>query len=367
MVNLGELFNLQAGKFVQADNISVDNSEGLFPCFGGNGLRGYVKEFNRDGDFPLIGRQGALCGNLNYATGKFYATEHAVVVECFANTHPRWAFHFLNTLNLNQYATATAQPGLSVKTINEVKIPLPPLAEQQRIVATIESAFMAVDEIERIKADLQSAITTTKQKILSLAVSGKLVPQNPSDEPASVLLDRIKAERAALIKAGKIKPDKRKKSAETTRDNSHYADLPETWAVYQLSDLWTLLSGRDLTPLEYADTNIGIPYITGASNFDNGDLIINRWTNCPKVIAQNDDLLLTCKGTVGEIIINNKGDVHIARQIMAIRNNYSLSVNFFKYALSHSIQNVVGAARGIIPGISREDVLYIKLPLPPLM
>ena len=148
--------------------------------------------------------------------------------------------------------------------------------------------------------------------------------------------------------------------------NSHYGKLPSGWEIYRLCDLWTLLSGRDLAPTEYSSNDIGIPYITGASNFENNGLIINRWTNRPKVIAQDGDLLLTCKGTVGEIFINNKGDVHIARQIMAIRNDCALNVDFLKYALSHSIQNIVGAAKGIIPGISRDDVLYLELPLPPL-
>ena len=152
---LGDVFNLQAGKFIQANDIANDDIENKYPCFGGNGLRGYVSTFNREGEYPLIGRQGALCGNLNYAVGKFYATEHAVVVECFSGTNPRWAFYFLDKMNLNQYATATAQPGLSVKVINEVLIPLPPLAEQRRIVTAIESAFAVIDEIERNKADLQ--------------------------------------------------------------------------------------------------------------------------------------------------------------------------------------------------------------------
>lgn len=145
---LADIFNLQAGKFVSASEINdVDNGNN-YPCFGGNGLRGYVDNFNRDGEFPLIGRQGALCGNVNYATGKFYATEHAVVVDTFAGTNPQWAFWFLKAINLNQYATATAQPGLAVKTINEAVIPLPPLMEQERIVAKIEELMELCDELK---------------------------------------------------------------------------------------------------------------------------------------------------------------------------------------------------------------------------
>jgi len=138
---LGDLFNLQAGKFIPSSGIANDNSTHKYPCYGGNGLRGYVKNYNRTGEYPLIGRQGALCGNVNYVSGKFFATEHAIVVESFRDTNPRWAFNLLNQINLNQYSTATAQPGLSVKTINGVCIPLPPLAEQDRIVKAIDMAF----------------------------------------------------------------------------------------------------------------------------------------------------------------------------------------------------------------------------------
>ena len=131
---VGSIFTLQAGKNISANQIVEDLVEGLYPCFGGNGIRGYVPSFNREGNYPIIGRQGALCGNINLANGQFYATEHAVCVKTFANTDVLWCCYFLTALNLNQYATATAQPGLAVANINEVFIPLPPLAEQKRIV-----------------------------------------------------------------------------------------------------------------------------------------------------------------------------------------------------------------------------------------
>lgn len=119
---IGNVFSLQAGKNIQASEISEEKYTDSFPCYGGNGLRGFVKIYNHDGDYPLIGRQGALCGNINRANGKFYATEHAVCVETFAKTNISWVCLFLQALNLNQYATATAQPGLAVGNINKVFI-----------------------------------------------------------------------------------------------------------------------------------------------------------------------------------------------------------------------------------------------------
>ena len=112
-------------------------------------MRGYVSDLNRQGDYPIIGRQGALCGNVNLAQGDFYATEHAVTVERYCDVDLMWTFYTLTSLNLNQYATATAQPGLSVNVINDVPIPVPPLHEQYRQLSSklkaksLTSLFMA--------------------------------------------------------------------------------------------------------------------------------------------------------------------------------------------------------------------------------
>ena len=146
---VGSIFTLQAGKNISANQIVEDLVEGLYPCFGGNGIRGYVPSFNREGNYPIIGRQGALCGNINLANGQFYATEHAVCVKTFANTDVLWCCYFLTALNLNQYATATAQPGLAVANINEVFIPLPPLAEQKRIVEKINELMLIINSISK--------------------------------------------------------------------------------------------------------------------------------------------------------------------------------------------------------------------------
>ena len=188
---LGEYFNLQAGKFISADDIHEESSHYPYRCFGGNGIRGYVATFNRTGDYPIIGRQGALCGNINYASGEFYATEHAVVVESFGGTNTLWARYLLEQLNLNQYATATAQPGLSVKTINEVAIPIPPIGEQQRIAEAINRCIDIINYIRLSSEELQAKVHQAKSHILNLAIHGKLVSQDPSEEPAIELLKRI--------------------------------------------------------------------------------------------------------------------------------------------------------------------------------
>ncbi|MDP2098302.1 MAG: restriction endonuclease subunit S [Methylobacter sp.] len=136
---LTDICTMQAGKFVSASEISDMQDKDLFPCYGGNGLRGYTKTFTHDGHFPLIGRQGALCGNIKIVQGKFHATEHAIVVKPNADINVYWLYHQLKLLKLNQYATGVAQPGLSVQKILSVLTIVPPLKEQENLVQQIET------------------------------------------------------------------------------------------------------------------------------------------------------------------------------------------------------------------------------------
>ena len=212
-----------AGKSKPTNQIKSTSFEGCYPCFGGNGIRGYVDEYNQDGTFIIIGRQGALCGNINIASGKFYATEHAVVTTLFLDIDFNWSNHILEALKLNEYATGAAQPGLSVANVLNVFVPVPPTQEQKRIGEYISEFIKVINIIEQEKLDLQTIVTNLKSKILDLAIRGKLVPQDPNDEPASVLLERIKAEKEELIKQGKIKRDKKESVIFKGEDNSYYS------------------------------------------------------------------------------------------------------------------------------------------------
>ena len=174
---LGNIFEMKSGKFISASDIHQDNDGTRYPCYGGNGLRGYVDTYNTDGSFPLIGRQGALCGNINMAHGKFYATEHAVVTKPILDTNMSWAYHILNELNLNQYATATAQPGLAVSKIAAIPIPLPPLPEQHRIVTRIESLFAKLDRAKELAQSALDRFEMRKAAILHQAFTGALTAQ----------------------------------------------------------------------------------------------------------------------------------------------------------------------------------------------
>ncbi|KAA4564757.1 restriction endonuclease subunit S [Bacteroides ovatus] len=207
-----------------------------------------------------------------------------------------------------------------------------------------------------------------RQKILDLAIRGKLVPQDPNDEPASVLLERIKEEKERLIKEGKIRKSKKTVSSDTYHYENVPFKVPEVWVWTTLGEILELVSGQDFPPEKYNANIAGIPYIIGASNIENEQLIINRWTESPSVYSYLNDLLVVCKGAgVGKMAINNIGVAHIARQIQAVRGytNYT-DIKYIKAVVKNNIENIISKANGLIPGLKRELLLSLQLPLPPI-
>ena len=286
IITLSEVFFMHAGKSISAADISPEpNEEYRYLCVGGNGKRGYVSSYNTVGAHPIIGRQGALCGNVNYTDGQVYATEHAVVVDTFCETEAWWAYYFLKQLNLNQYATATAQPGLSVNTIGDVQIPLPPYEEQVRIVAAIEQWYSLIDALETAKEDLQTFIAQTKSKILDLAIHGRLVPQDPNDEPAIELLKRINPKF-------------------TPCDNAHDTNqLPNSWCWTTLGSLFQHNTGKALNKSDSQEGQLK-PYLTTS----------NVYWNCydfteVKEMYFKDSELEKCTITKGDLLVCEGGDI----------------------------------------------------------
>lgn len=204
-----------------------------------------------------------------------------------------------------------------------------------------------------------------RQSVLQAAMQGKLTTQKAEDGDARDLLLAIREEKEKLVKEKKIK--KEKPLAPITDEEIPF-DIPDNWVWCRLGEIITLVSGQDFSPHQYSDTvQEGFPYITGASNFGNHSIIENRWTKTPRCIVSTGDLLLVCKGSgYGRVMICNLTSAHIARQIMGIRQNNNVDVQFILLFLESNFDILKRFGQGVIPGISRGDVLNMQFPLPPL-
>jgi len=221
------------------------HAQKIYDYYGAAGAIDKVEEYLFDEKLLLIGEDGANLlsrskPNAFLANGKYWVNNHAHVIDAIDKSMLDYLAFYINAISLDDFVTGTAQPKLNQENLNKIPIPLPPLAEQQRVVAKIEEAFAEIDAIEKNKELLKTHIKQTRQKILDLAIHGKLVPQNNSDEPASVLLERI------------------------TRDNPHYEkmedepfEIPENWAWVRINDIASDMAdgpfGSNLKAEHYTD------------------------------------------------------------------------------------------------------------------
>jgi type I restriction enzyme S subunit len=165
-----DVVTLKSGDSITSNSINdFDN----IPVFGGNGFRGYTTSYTHEGEFALIGRQGALCGNINYAKGKFWASEHAVVCTPVHQCSVLWIGELLRVMDLNQYSNAAAQPGLAVEKIKQLYLPVPPYEEQKIIADYINSL---TNKNQLIIENITNQINTLKayrKSLIHECVTGK--------------------------------------------------------------------------------------------------------------------------------------------------------------------------------------------------
>ena len=321
---------------------------------------------------------------------RFYYKDASVICfENFSKLLPEYLQLVMMTpymsSTIKEHSTGTTVGTITIITANQYLIPIPPIREQKRIIDKISE----LSSIAQVYSNKENELSTynsyfpvqLKKSILQEAIRGKLVPQNPADEPADVLLERIRAEKERLIQEGKIKRDKHE-SVIYRRDNSHYEkldgverciddeipfEIPASWEWTRLGQVILLLSGTDFKPKEYNDKCKGIPYITGASSLSENGVLIKRWTEIPKVIANYGDILLVCKGSgYGKTVICDIEKAHIARQIMAIKNVAILDIFYIRLFLQANFEYIKSKGQGVIPGIDRNSVISMLFPIPPL-
>ncbi len=170
------LAHLQSGESITADLIE---DAGEYPVFGGGGRRGYSSAFTHDGDFVLIGRQGALCGNVNYGRGKFWASEHSIVATPSMRLDTMWLGEMLRSMNLNQYSMSAAQPGLSVDAVGRLETCVPPLDEQRAIAVFLDRETAKIDALVAEQRRLMELLKEKRQAVISYAVTKGLNPDAP--------------------------------------------------------------------------------------------------------------------------------------------------------------------------------------------
>lgn len=380
-VRIGQIFNLQAGKNITATDIYDEPSEKhKYLCYGGNGVRGYVSRFNREGNFALIGRQGALCGNINIANGQFYATEHAVVVDHYNLTDVLWGGWFLKALNLNQYATATAQPGLAVSNIIKVLIPLPPLAEQKRIVAKIEELLPLVDRYEQAWTKLEDFNRRfpedMKKSILQQAIQGKLVEQRPEEGTAQELYEQIQAEKQRLIKEGKIK--KEKPLPEITEDEKAF-EIPEGWMWVRFGNVVNIVSARRVHQSDWKKEGVPFYRAREIAKLASDGFVDNELFISPELyeefsksgVPQSGDLMVSAVGTLGKTYIVKDKDKFYYKDasVICLENYGHILPEYLKYIMASEM--MMRQIRSNSGGTTVATLTMVRMaqyifPLPPL-
>ena len=305
----------------------------------------------------LIAMYGATIGKLGILT--FPATTNqacCACVEYFAITQ-YYLFYFL--LSHRDVFIAKggggAQPNISKEIIVNTAIPLPPLAEQERIVTEIERWFALIDQIEQSQSDLQIVIKQTKSKILDLAIHGKLVPQGPNDEPASELLKRINPK------------------AEITCDNGHSKKLPQSWIICRLGEICKVENGYAFSSDEYKPFGTPLVRISNIVNdkIDLSSCVFIQGDVEEKFIVSKGDLLIAMSGaTTGKMGIYSQNEISYLNQRVGnikILNKDLLLPEYRNYFMISKMDDILKLAYGgAQPNISAKIISNFLLPLPPI-
>ena len=340
----------------------------IYDYYGASGVIDKIDDYLFDERLLLIGEDGANLLSRStpiafIADGKYWVNNHAHVLQMRDCVLIEFAVIAINAMPLEPYVTGSAQPKLSQRMMNTIAVPIPPIEEQARIVQKLDDAFRILDAIDSLQNSFTSNVNALKERIAEAAIRGQLTEQLESDGTADALVKEINSKRLELQKAKVIK--KAKSLAPVTEDEAPY-DIPATWRWVRFGNIIALKSGQDLSASAFNTDERGIPYLTGASNVDNGGhLMINRWTTQPRSTAVRGDLLLTCKGTVGKMAFLDVDEAHIARQFMAI-TAIGFDSDYARIFMEAIIAGLKDKQKGLIPGIERNDVLNLCFPMPPL-
>lgn len=302
---LRHLAGFQSGEAIAAESIK---EEGAYPVFGGNGIRGYTKFYTHSGSFPLIGRQGALCGNVNFANGDFWASEHAVVAQPRNGIEPKWLASVLLALELRKYSVAAAQPGLAVEAIKRLCVARPPVAEQRAIARFLDYETARIDALIAKQERLIELLQEKRQAVISHAVTKGLNPDAPMKDSGVEWL----------------------------------GEVPAHWEVLQFRRGFTFLTdyeanGSFAATKEMVNLDEGEPYawFVRATDLENGRIgLIQGNRYCDETSYQ---FLSKTKLDGGELLIAKRGEIGKVYQLPELSCRATLAPNLYSIKLSKKI------------------------------
>lgn len=318
---LASVLSLSSGKSLKVRQLT---SEEEFPVYGGNGINGTHSDYNVDSDTIIIGRVGFYCGNVYKTSSKAWVTDNALIAAIKEKSifDIDFLVAVLKYLDLGKTSVSTAQPVVSGKGILPLIVPVPPKIEQNRILKSYIQIMPVLDLIENNKEEVLSLISMTKSKILDLAIRGQLVPQDPNDELASVLLECIRAEKEELIKAGKIKRDKKESIIFKGDDNSYYRNrkgklviidnelpmrIPNTWTWAMLPEIVFFQEGPGILKKDFREKGIPLIRISGLQtdavsldgcNYLDPEMVEKKWAHFK---LDKGDVILCTSASIGKI------------------------------------------------------------------
>ena len=367
------LINRDGERIPVSSAIRKKQNAKLYDYYGAAGVIDKVDDYLFNERLLLVGEDGANLlsrskDNAFFAEGKYWVNNHAHIIDASDKRLLDYIALYINAIPLDMYVTGSAQPKLNQDNLNRISVPLPPLAEQFRIVQAVEECKRIVNGIENNQIELQEAIDQTKQKILSLAIAGKLVSQDPSDEPAIVLMKRINP-------------------AFQASDNLHYeGELPNGWCFSTIGDLFRHNTGKALNGKDQVGEELR--YITTSNLYwDRFDLNevrtmpfteafdLNEVRTMPFTEAEKEK----CRATKGDLLVCEGGDVGraaiwphdfdvmIQNHIHRLRPREDISVRFYYYIfLLYKQMGLIGGKGIAILGLSSRELDKMVVPVPPV-
>ena len=316
-----------------------------------------------------IAMYGATIGKLGILSTPATTNQACCVCSDFKGISNKYLFYFLlqHREKFILLGFGGAQPNISKEKIIATLIPLPPLSEQQRIVAKIETIFVQIDLLEQNKADLQTAVKQTKSKILDLAIRGKLVPQDPADEPASVMLGKLRAEKEAKIAAGEIKRGKNDSYIyKNSTDNCYYekfddgteksveilSAIPESWTWCHFGDISDVINGKNQSQVE-DDTGEYPIYGSGGIMGYANDYI------CPENCT-----IIGRKGSINNPIFMEEKFWNVDTAFGLAPSSIVLPRYLFYFCKSFDFTSLDSSTT--LPSLTKTSIQRILFPLPPL-